>query len=174
MVQLELIPNALEDGVLEGSTAVLALNLDEVILAAHHTEDQIVLEPNILVVVASSIGWTHIPDDLGQVIDLLLGDSFPIANVQAVEINDRLSVVVDVDLVKDLPRDIKVNLLHHFLKLLVRDFVSAVLGLLILFLNIFLKLFADLIILLLDHQVLLMELLRGSLHVVPGARVPIG
>ena len=80
MVHLELIPNALEYGILERGAASLRLHLNEVIFAADDTEHQIILESDKAVAIAL-VGRSLLPDHLGEVIDLLLRDCFSVRNV---------------------------------------------------------------------------------------------
>ena len=160
MVHLELIPNALEYGVLERCTSVTGLHLNKVVLAAHDTEHQVVLESNVLVAIAHLVRGTHVSDDLGEVIDLLLGNGFTVRDVKTVKVDHLLRVVVNVHLVEDLPSCVEVYLLHHFLELLVAYLFRSVFAFLVFFLYLLLKLIADLFVFCHDDIILGLKLIR--------------
>jgi hypothetical protein len=54
----------------------------------------------------------------GNVVDLLLADGFGVYQIKAIQINILVNIMIGIGLIKDLPGDIIIDLLLHFLELL--------------------------------------------------------
>ena len=74
MVDLKLVPQALEYCVLEWRHPTLCLDLDKVVITAHNAQYEVIRESEIVVAIAHLVGRPLLPDHFGEVINLLLSN----------------------------------------------------------------------------------------------------
>ena len=94
-------------------------------------------------------------NSFADVVDFLFSYSLSIHNIKTVKVHNLFNVIVFINFIENLPGNVVINLLQHFLKLIITDsvlFIWTIFAIVVFAVGFLLKLGADFLILL--HHVI--------------------
>lgn len=127
MIHLKFISNHLQDRILQWSSACLIiLHVDEVIFRACYAKNNITVQSIIKKSLFALITFSTINSfsyAFTKIVNLLLCNGLCIHYLKAIQIDNLFNIIVLINFIKDLPSNIVVYLLEHFLELILSNSV---------------------------------------------------